>query len=814
MNRKVILLNGLPITAVFFAKGQNSVGIGVASPNKNAVLELVSPGNNQGLLVPKLTTAQRTAAAFVSALGTKENGLLVFDQDENKFYFWNLTQWIEFGTALAEGSGITISGGSISTIPQDLQLSGSTLTITNNPSATPINLSAFTGTNTDDQSLTYNGVNGNLSITRLTGGSQTVILTPAGTAGGDLAGTYPNPTVALNSITSGKILDNTIAGADILDGTIGTIDIANSAVTDAKVATGIAVSKLAAGTLNQVLTSTAGGTAWAAAPAAVTSITAGTGLSGGTITSTGTVALANTAVTANSYGSATQVATFTVDAQGRLTAAGNTTIAGVAPGGIAGGDLTGTYPSPTVANGLAVSKLGAGTLNQVLTSTAGGTAWAALPASVTSITAGTGLSGGTITSTGTVALANTAVTPNSYGSATQVATFTVDAQGRLTAAGNATITGVAPGGTAGGDLTGTYPSPTVATDAITTGKILDGTIVNADVSATAALAVAKLSIGTNGQVLTTSGGTAQWATPSGSVLINNAGTRNLFAGEFVGGTTTGTDNAFFGAYAGNTHQSGSYNVMMGTQAGQNATVGDLNTIIGWYAGQVATTATFNGNTLVGAQAGQNTTGGPNTFIGEKSGQTNTTGTQNVFVGNRAGLTNTIGGQHTIIGYFADVSANNLQNATAIGYNTIVNANNKVRIGNTNVAIIEGQVAYTNASDRRLKENIRGLDKGLSFIMKLRPVQYTMKNSSDKRTNWGFIAQDIEALVGTDNAVLTVSPDKDRTLGLRYSDFIAPVVKAMQEQQSEVDRLKSEVASLKAELDQIKKALGIEAKAGK
>jgi trimeric autotransporter adhesin len=58
---------------------------------------------------------------------------------------------------------------------------------------------------------------------------------------------------------------------------------------------------------------------------------------------------------------------------------------------------------------------------------------------VTSITAGTGLSGGTITSSGTIALSNTAVTAATYGSANTVSQVTINAQGQVTNAVNVAI---------------------------------------------------------------------------------------------------------------------------------------------------------------------------------------------------------------------------------------------------------------------------------------------------------------------------------------------------------------------------------------
>ena len=78
---------------VVSAKAQNSMGVGTTTPNPNAVLELVSPTKDQGLLVPRVTTAERTATSFTTKLTSTENGLMVFDTDESQFYFWFSEGW-------------------------------------------------------------------------------------------------------------------------------------------------------------------------------------------------------------------------------------------------------------------------------------------------------------------------------------------------------------------------------------------------------------------------------------------------------------------------------------------------------------------------------------------------------------------------------------------------------------------------------------------------------------------------------------------------------------------------------------------------
>lgn len=201
-----------------------------------------------------------------------------------------------------------------------------------------------------------------------------------------------------------------------------------------------------------------------------------------------TVNLANNNTSgAGTYGTATRVATVTINDQGLVTAVSETNITGVPPAGTASGDLSGSYPGPTVASvgGAAAGDI-ATTVTDVSTATHLGTAskivkrdasgnftanviTADLTGDVTGNVSGTsstftGNLTGDVTSIGmSTTLSSSGVSAGTYGTATTVPRISIDSKGRITAVVSTTISGVAPAGGAGGDLGGSYPSPSVAT---------------------------------------------------------------------------------------------------------------------------------------------------------------------------------------------------------------------------------------------------------------------------------------------------------------------------------------------------------------
>ena len=129
---------------------------------------------------------------------------------------------------------------------------------------------------------------------------------------------------------------------------------------------------------------------------------------------------------------------------------------------------------------------------------------------------------------------------------------------------------------------------------------------------------------------------------------------------------------------------GTYPLQVISATGTNTAAGN---------GALQNNTTGGGNTATGSEAlPENTTGGANTAIGSGALLLNITGGANTATGSNALFSNTTGGANTAIGEGADVLTGNLANATAIGYRAIVDASAKVRIGNSSVGVIEGQVA--------------------------------------------------------------------------------------------------------------------------
>jgi hypothetical protein len=99
--------------------------------------------------------------------------------------------------------------------------------------------------------------------------------------------------------------------------------------------------------------------------------------------------------------------------------------------------------------------------------------------------------------------------------------------------------------------------------------------------------------------------------------------------------------------------------------------------------------------------------------------------------------------------------------------------------------------YTTSSDYRLKQDLKEFN-GLSLISNIKTYDYEWK--SDKSRMYGVIAHELQELLPQ-----AVSGEKDgeRMQGVDYSMIVPILVKAIQEQQAQIEILKQEIETLKA-----------------
>ena len=235
------------------------------------------------------------------------------------------------------------------------------------------------------------------------------------------------------------------------------------------------------------------------------------------------------------------------------------------------------------------------------------------------------------------------------------------------------------------------------------------------------------------------------------------------------------------------------NSSFGALAGKSQTVGSECTLIGASAGREITTGIRN--LCLGAYAG--------------GSSSLTTGSDNIYVG-----------RHTVASAvdvnFEYVIGNGITTETFVGGGT-----ETIRIGVATDYItcdFGESNTWTHTSDVRIKKDIEDNQLGLSLINDLRPVTYKKKSPSEypeefsaydaKRTgrknpdkkHYGFIAQEVKESMDkaghSEFPVWKENPDGMQELG--ETEFITPLIKAVQELSAQVDKLNAELSALKGE----------------
>ena len=176
---------------------------------------------------------------------------------------------------------------------------------------------------------------------------------------------------------------------------------------------------------------------------------------------------------------------------------------------------------------------------------------------------------------------------------------------------------------------------------------------------------------------------------------------------------------------------------------------------------------------------------------------------------------------TTIGSLGVINGNNLRVGGSVsghggiqfGNNNITpmsagsEADNAVDLGASNLRYddIYATNSSIQTSDQQEKNTIEDSDLGLDFVKRLSPKSYIFNGKT--RTHYGLIAQDVETVLSDINKPTSgfagfvkddISEEQDGSLyryGLRYTEFVAPLIKAIKEQQAIIEDLQARITAL-------------------
>ena len=281
-------------------------------------------------------------------------------------------------------------------------------------------------------------------------------------------------------------------------------------------------------------------------------------------------------------------------------------------------------------------------------------------------------------------------------------------------------------------------------------------------------------------------------------------------------------NTIIGELAGSSLDmvSNTYNVFIGYSSGRFST-GTNNSAIGYSS--FSSNISGNNNTCFGSYTAYYSTASNNTAIGYSALFETTTGASNTALGYYALGKNKTGSANAAFGYYALVYTvsgainDNFSNCTGLGQDARVSGSNQVQLGNSSTTTYAFG-AVQDRSDARDKADIRDTKLGLEFILSVRPVDYRLdmrddyiemvddgkggkktkklnKDGSKKRKRYhhGVIAQEIKQLMDKHGMDFGGYQDHsinggDDILTIGYTEFIAPLIKAVQELAARIEVL--------------------------